>query len=65
MLSSDDVCVAWAHLRLTNLDLAVHVGERGSIAGLPLSRQALTTHTHTDLYTQVLKQVGLAVVDVQ
>ena len=26
MFCSHDVCVAWAHLRLANLELAVHVG---------------------------------------
>ena len=26
MFCSHDVCVAWAHLRLTNFGLAVHVG---------------------------------------
>ena len=26
MFCSHDVCVAWAHLRLSNLELVVHVG---------------------------------------
>ena len=32
MFCSHDVCVAWAHLRLANLELVVHVGVKSVVS---------------------------------
>ena len=31
MLCSHDACIAWGHLRLTNLELAIHVGVKSVV----------------------------------
>ena len=47
MFCSHDVCVAWAHLRLTNLKLAVHVGIKSAVPS-PQTEQNVDLWTLSD-----------------
>ena len=55
MLCSHDVCVAWAHLRLTNLELDVYV-EYTSEMFMPAQMLSQTVGPQNDLLTTARKQ---------
>ena len=52
MFCSHDVCVAWAHLRLTNLGLVVHVGVKSAV---PSSQ--LKDYSYRDDILKVLHEI--------